>query len=258
MEKGRITRAEHNRRLRVLLQFIFQFRYANKTQLLSYAQAVIKLSHPRWLVEHSQEEGYTQAYFDPQFQTKIYYLTEKAKTFIYEQETRLAYYDFDKRYVGVNTFFRQDILIETYLLFNKFFNISLKDFTSRWLLRIGKNRRESSPDALITFPCGLKIAVQIETHRKNLGDCRRLIDWYRYYIFKTATYHALLFIYRDNESYLSLEKRLFFLAPHFAKDAFIFTEPDRLKLGGCFYQGEAKDLIQAVNLFKEAMQKKQA
>ena len=52
MKKGRITKEEQARRFKLLLRFIFTFRYATRKQLDIFSKLIIGLKHPQWLVDY--------------------------------------------------------------------------------------------------------------------------------------------------------------------------------------------------------------
>lgn len=251
MGKGRITLVERNRRLKLLLEFVFIFRYATRKQLLKFVQNVMKLSYSRWLIEDSLRQGYLRAYYAPQAKAKIYYLTERAKNLVYEHESLIEYYRFDKRYTGKNSLLIHDIHVESYFAFNKDFGLNIQDFLCGWLLRNGRKRKERQPDAMAILPGGLKLAIEAQTSPKKLAYFKRLISFYRYHVEKDFLYHAVLVIACDKDSCEGIKKRLFYLGPELCKRVFMFTDLGALKLGGCFYQDAARDIKEAVSLLRE-------
>jgi len=79
MGRGRITKEEQAYRIRMLLRFIFIFRYATREQLISFAQERLKLSYQRWLIEYSLKQGFISAYHEPHLNLKVYHLTKRGK-----------------------------------------------------------------------------------------------------------------------------------------------------------------------------------
>jgi hypothetical protein len=251
MPKGRITRIERERRLKLLLEFVFTFRFATKKQLLYFTQNVIKLSYSRWLVENAQNQGYLKVCHIPNFKLNIYSLTEEAKALIYEQESLIDHYYFDTRYTSINTLFKHDIQVETYFLLYKYFDINIQNFLCDWALKAGrKYYYEKEPDALAIIPHGPKLAIEIENSYPEIAYCKRLIDLYRYNIEKTQKYDAVLFITPDMNRCEGLGKRLLYLNSEFCKKAIILSDLHTLRLGGCFYRGTSKDLADLPNLIK--------
>jgi len=250
MSKGRITRVEQQRRLKLLLEFVFIFRYATKKELLYFSQNVIKLAYSRWLVENAQKQGYLKVCYIPDFKLNIYHLTEKAKAFIYEQESLVEHYRFDNRYAGKITLLKHTIQVETYFILYKYFNIDIRNFLCDWALRIGLKYYERQPDALAVLPSGLKLAIEIEGFFLELAGCKKRIELCKYDVEKAHKYDAVLFITPDRNRCDGLEKRLFFLEPEFCKKAVMFSDLHTLKHGGCFYQGASKDLADLPDLIK--------
>jgi hypothetical protein len=215
---------------------------------------VIKLSYPRWLVEYSLKQGYLKTYYEPKLKTKIYYLTEKTKALIYEQEPLIKHYRFDTRYTGINTFLNHNIQVESYFVLNKYFGTNIQNFLCAWALKIGLKHYEKQPDALAILPSGLKLAIEIESSFPKLTYFKKLIDVYRYDIEKARKYHAVLFITPDKYRYEGLKKRLLYLNPEFCKKAVVFSDLGMLKLGGCFYRDEGKnidDVLTSLEAMKE-------
>lgn len=248
MKKGRITRLERERRLKLLLEFIFIFRYATRAQLLRFAEDIIKLSNARRLIEYSLKQELIKSYQESLFRTKIYYLTKAGKNLIYEQESLIEHYRFDKRYFGVNTYPVHNILIEAYFSLSKSFDIDPRNFLCEWILRIGRKKREKLSDALVVLPSGIKLAIEVETTFKKLTYFKKLIFYYRYDIEKICRYHAVLLV-ADNKFCLeAVKKKLFYLTSEFCSKAFILADPETLQLSRCFYQGEARGIKEAVNL----------
>ncbi len=79
MGKGRITKEEQIYRIRMLLRFIFIFRYATREELFKFGQDRLKLSYPRWLIDYSVKQGFIATYREPALSLKVYYLTQRGK-----------------------------------------------------------------------------------------------------------------------------------------------------------------------------------
>ena len=101
MKKGRITKEERADRIKSLLIFIYTFRYATRKQLELFIQVVMNLS-ARKLIDCTVKESFINAYYEPLFKTKIYYLTYKGKEMICDQ-AMVEHYYFEKSHAGLNT-----------------------------------------------------------------------------------------------------------------------------------------------------------
>ncbi|MDD4982344.1 MAG: hypothetical protein PHS12_06315, partial [Candidatus Omnitrophica bacterium] len=101
MKRGRLTKEEQAERIKALLIFIYTFRYATRKQLEMFIQVIMNLSFTRWLIDHSFEEGFINAYYEPLFKTRIYYLTYKGKEMICDQ-VMVEHYCFEKAHAGLN------------------------------------------------------------------------------------------------------------------------------------------------------------
>ena len=44
-----------------------------------FIQVAMNLSFTRWLIDYSFKKGFINAYYEPLFKTKIYYLTHKGR-----------------------------------------------------------------------------------------------------------------------------------------------------------------------------------
>ena len=60
-KKGRITEVENKRRLKLLLNFVFIFRYATKRQLETFVKTVLKITSSQRTIEYSINEEYSQS-----------------------------------------------------------------------------------------------------------------------------------------------------------------------------------------------------
>ncbi|MFZ2938539.1 MAG: hypothetical protein WA066_07575 [Candidatus Omnitrophota bacterium] len=86
MRKGRITKEEQGRRIKLLLRFIFTFKYATRKQLDMFIQTIMNMTYTRRFIAYSLRKGYLKACYEPLYKTKIYYLAQKGTDFIYEEE----------------------------------------------------------------------------------------------------------------------------------------------------------------------------
>lgn len=248
MQTGRITQQEQIRRLKLLLQFVFNFRYATRTQLVKFAETVIKLSYPRGLIDYSRKQGYFKAYYNSNFKTKLYYLSQKAKELLSPEEIFIKHYHFDKRQAGTNVFDCHNFLTESYFLLQK--HIEIKEWACEWVIRIGKKKREKLPDGLMILPDGKKIALELEAQYKKLSVLDNLVARYRNDIEGITKYHFVLIIASNRSYYDSIKAKLFNIAPEFCAKAFILTDLAMLEQGKCFYKGEVRLLKETVVLWK--------
>ncbi len=250
MKKGRLTIEEHNRRLKLLLEFIFIFRYATRKQIYGFIQGVMKILSSQWLIEHTVRQGYLKAYNNLVLNAKIYYLTGKGKKAIYDDESLIGHYRFEKSHVGINAFIRQNMLVEAYFCLNCHLNLELKNWLCEWCLRIGRRRREKVPDGLFTSRDGKQIALEIETRPKNLSALKRMVDSYRYNIDKVSRYHGVLVVTDSRNYYEGLKVRLFHIASEFCGRAFLLADMEMLREGRCFYKENLCRIEEAIRLLE--------
>ena len=142
MKKGRLTQKEHERRLKLLLEFIFIFRYATVYGISEFSRIVIGITYARWLIYYASKRGLIRSYFEPLYRIKIYYLTAIGKGLIYEQEALIEHYNFEKKHTGVNAFQRHRLIVNAYLNIAGRIELNLRNWESDWILRIGKKKRE--------------------------------------------------------------------------------------------------------------------
>ena len=251
MKRGRLTKEEQTRRIKLLLIFIYTFRYATRKQLEIFAQVVMNLSYTRWLIDYSFKEGFINAYYEPLFKTKIYYLTYKGREMICDQ-AMVEHYYFEKSHAGLNTFIHHSNMIEAFMLLKTHMNI--KEWVCEWDLRRGKRSGEKIPDGLITLAEGINMALEVETRYKTLGILKTFIKRYRYDIEKISRYHCLLVVASSRFNYDGLKMRLYNLAPEFCSKSLILADLCMLELGMCFYQGKLIHLEEAIKLLKEGVQ----
>ena len=145
MKKGRgITEVEKNYRLKLLLNFVFIFRYATRKQLETFVRTILKIPSAQWTIEHSVSEGYLKVYYEYLVGKKIYHLTKKGKDFLSPYEPFIADYHFERTHAGINTFHHQHAVVDTYFWLNRY--LEIKEWVSEWVLRVDKKGRKSIPD----------------------------------------------------------------------------------------------------------------
>ncbi len=240
---------EQKRRIKLLLGFIFNFRYAVRRQLDMFVQLNINLKYPQWLIEHTSRQGYINAYYEPAFRTKIYHLTQQGKDLLYADEPLSEYYHFEKSHAGVNTFIHHNALVEVYFLLKS--HLAIKEWICEWVLRIGKKRREKIPDGLIVLLDGTKVALEVETRYKKLAVVKSLVRRYSYDIEKISRYNCVLIAASSRVNYEGLKKRIFTLAPEFCSKRIILTDLGMLEQGMCFYQDKLTHLEDALALVRQ-------
>ncbi len=250
MQKGRITKEEQSRRFRLLLKFIFTFRYATRKQLDVFSKLIIGLKHPQWLVDYSIKQGLITSYQDPVSRGKIYHLTRKGKKLIKNEEPKVSYYHFEKRHAGMNTFGHHNLLVESYFLLQKHFEI--KEWICEWVLRINKHKKDKIPDGLLILQNDTNLALEVETSYKTRGAWKTVVILYRCDIEKFSRYDAVLVVALDRLGYESIKTKLYSLDLRFCSRNFILTEINMLKLGLCFYQSNTMTLAEAFSELKKA------
>jgi hypothetical protein len=248
MKKGRLIQAEQDKRIKQLLGFIFNFRYATLRQMHTFIQLIMNLSYSRRLIAYCLKYDYLNAYYEPWTKTRIYYLTQKAKEMLSETEALIEYYHFEKSYCGINTFIHHNILIEVYFLLKS--HLDIKEWLCEWVLRIGKKKKEKIPDALLILNHGAKIALEVETRYKKLAALKNFTAMYRYDIEKISRYQAVLITASSRLNFEGLKTRLFYLAPDLASRRFILSDIGMLEQGMCFYQNQIIHLDEAFRLLE--------
>lgn len=247
MKRGRLTKEEQAHRIKTLLIFIYTFRYATRKQLELFIQVIMNLSSVRRLIDYSIKESFINAYYEPLFKTKIYYLTYKGKEMICDQ-AMVEHYYFEKSHAGLNTFIHHNNMIEAFLFLRS--HLDIKEWVCEWDLRKGKRAGEKIPDGLIRLTDGMNVALEVETRYKTLGILRNFVKRYRYDIEKISRYHCVLVVASSRFNYDGLKMRLYNLAPEFCSKAFILADLGMLELGMCFYQGKLIHLEEAIGLLK--------
>ena len=248
MRKGRLTQKEHERRLKLLLEFIFIFRYATVYEISEFSRLVIGITYARWLIYYASKRGLIRSYFEPLYRIKIYYLTAIGKGLIYEQEALIEHYNFEKKHTGVNAFSRHRLIVNAYLSITSRIELNLMNWKSDWILRIGKKKREQFPASDFAFPNGTKVAIELILEYKRPAFLKELIYSYYYLIEKIQKYHALLIIAYDRNYCEILKKKISFLAPTLCQKYAIFSDPETLKAGLCIYRDGVKPIKEIVDL----------
>jgi len=252
MAKGRITKQEQEHRIRELLSFIFIFRYGTKEQLSEFAQKRLGLTYPRWLISYSVRQHFIAAYHEPNLGFKVYYLTQRGQGFLHRYEPFSSHYRFNNRHAGFNTFEHQKAVIESYLILYK--QLAIKEWVPEWVIRKKVRARFKIPDALIVLNSGLKIALEVETWYKQRGEWKVVVYKYKRemsYGFYDSSYHAVLLIAYSSSNYEGIKNRLFYIEPEFSKKAFMLADLVLLERGECFYQGEVRQIKEAIDLCKQ-------
>jgi len=249
MTKGRVPKEEQKRRIKLLVRFIFIFKYATREQLDMFIKQIINMTYTRRLIAYCLREGYLKSCRESQSKAKIYYLAKKAKDFIYEEEVLVNDYRFEKSSLGVNTFSQHNMVVEVYFQLKK--RLIIKEWVCAWILRIGEHKRALVPDSFIVLRFGTVIVLEIETQAKKLSELKRMIDIYRYDIDKKPKYNAVLMVIEYKLVYESIKKKLLRLAPEFCSRAFVLADLDMFNQGMCFYQNEVRSIEETFKLLDE-------
>lgn len=248
MQKGRITTEEQTRRFKLLLKFIFTFRYATRKQLDAFSKLIIGLKYAQWLVDYSITQGLITSYQEPVSRSKIYHLTRKGKKLIKPEEPKVSHYHFEKRHAGINTFGHHNLLVESYFLLQK--QLEIKEWVCEWVLRIKKHKKDKIPDGLLILQNDTKIALEVETSYKTKEAWKTVVTLYHYDIEDISRYDAVLIVAQDKLGYESIKAKLYGINPNFCNRSFILTEVNMLKLGLCFYQQGVRPITEALSLLK--------
>lgn len=248
MQKGRITTEEQSRRFKLLLKFIFTFRYATRKQLDTSSRLIIGLKHPQWLVDYSIKQGLITSYQEPVSRNKIYHLTRKGKKLIKNEEPKVSHYHFEKRHAGMNTFGHHNLLVESFFLLQK--QLEIKEWICEWVLRINKHKKDKIPDGLLILSNETNLALEVETSYKTKEAWKTVVTLYRYDIENISRYNAVLIVAQDELNYEGIKAKLYSIDPEFCNRHFILTEVHMLQLGMCFYQQGVRPITEALNLLK--------
>lgn len=246
MQKGRITKEEQIRRFKLLLRFIFTFRYVTRKQLDAFSRFIIGLQHPQWLVDYSITQGLITSYQEPVSRSKIYHLTLKGKKLIKNEEPKVSHYHFEKRHAGMNTFGHHNLLVESFFLLQK--QLEIKEWVCEWVLRINKHKKDKIPDGLLILQNDTKIALEVETSYKTREAWKTVVTLYRYDIEDISRYDVVLIVAQDALNYEGIKAKLYSIDPAFCNRHFILTEVNMLQQGLCFYQERVRPITEALNL----------
>lgn len=250
MKKGRLTKREQASRFKLLFEFVFTFRYAARPHLNLYAQTAIKLRYPQRLIEYALNKGYLDRYYEPKLMAKIYFLTRKAKDFLYSDHPLINHYNFEKGSVGEIGFLKHNLLVDTYFMLNKYLEVGLKKWQSNWLLRrLNKQRLGRIPNGIFETADSKKIAVEVIIEHTGLASLKHMVNFYQVEIETSHKYQAVLMLASCAYHYEHLRKYLFAIDLDFCSKAFILTEPDILgETGCCFYQDKLRTIEAALQL----------
>lgn len=244
MKRGRLTKEEQLYRFKQIVWFVFTFRYATRSQLDTFAESVIGLKYPQWLIEYSIDRGFITEYKKPEFRSKIYHLTKKGRLLLKDEEPNIIHYQFEKRHTGINTFSHHNLVVESYFLLRE--RLEISRWTCEWVLRANLHRREKIPDGLIMLHNDTKIALETETSYKTRSALKTWVALYRYDIERAKKYDVVLVIAQDTLTYDSIKHKLYSVAPEFCGNNFILTEINMLRQGLCFYKGNITTLTEAL------------
>ena len=249
MKTGRLTQKEHERRLKLLLEFIFIFRYATGYEIAEFSRIVIGITYSRWLVYYASKRGLIRSYYEPRYRVKAYYLTTIGKGFIYEQETLVEHYNFDKKHTGNCGFQKHRALIDAYLNITSHVELSMMNWQSDWMLRIKKKRYESVPSSEFVIRSSTKVALELILDRRSREFIKeRIFQRYSYLIEKLQKYDTLLIVTPGPASCKGVKKQVSYESSEFCRRYVIFSEPEILKVGQCIYKDEVRGLNDAFGL----------
>ena len=248
-KKGRLTKEKQGERIIRLLSFIFMFRYAIREQLEAVIKSTEGLSYPARTIETCLKKGYIKRYHHSLLGRYIYYLGNEGKKFIFHDEPYIEYYRFDSESAALSTYNHHNFLIETFFMLKKI--VEIKEWTSEFVLRIGKRRGDKCPDGQMDLPSGLKIAIEVEAGYKNRADWKGFTYRYTKDIERYHHYDAV-FIMMANKDYLTgAITKLFDFEPELALKRFIFSDTAMLKMNECFYRNETRTLQEAFTLVEK-------
>ncbi|TRZ49239.1 hypothetical protein D4Q80_02345 [bacterium] len=245
MNKGRITKEEQEYRISMLLRFIFIFRYATREQLFEFAQDRLKLSYPRWLIDYATKQGFITTYHEPILRLKVYYLTQRGQGFLHRYEPFSSHYRFNNRHTGFNTFEHQQAVIESYFILYK--ELAIKEWVPEWVVNKKFKIKVKIPDALIVLNPGTKIALEVETWYKQRGEWKNVVYNYNR---EMPRYDIVLIVAYSSSNYEGIKDRLFYTKPEFSERAFMLADLILLNRGECFYQGQVRQIKEAIELLK--------
>ena len=248
-----MTQEERIKRIKKLVSFIYIFRYATRKQMEELIRSTTCVMFPHRTIEAALSDGYIQYCYEAVSGCNIYYLTVAAKELIQDTEPFVDYYKFDKRHTGLNILKHQKFLVEAFFILRK--HLEIKEWRSEWVLRVGRKKWQKIPDGQITFNSGLKIAIEAETSYKDITGWKDFVYRYRHDIERAPLYHAALIVAGNKDYLTGVIIKLFNFAPEFSHKRFIFTEPEMLKTGKCFYRNEVYPLKDVISLLEKEVVK---
>lgn len=248
MKPGRITTEERERRIKLLFSFILTFKYINWHQFQKFSEDILQAPDHRRLLEFCVRNNYINSYYEPLYKAKFYYLTQKGKDFIQEEKPFAKNYNFEKRLTGAYSYTHHNLIIDTYFLLHKYWNIT--DWVNEWTLRIGGHRREKFPDGLMLLANGTKIALEAELEYKCTEAWKTVISRYHYDITAQSYAQGVLIITNEKNIYNGIQDRFFKINPEFSNKTFVLTDIEMLKTGGCFYQGKNSCIRQTLKILE--------
>jgi len=210
-----------------------------------FIKEVIKTNSTQWLIDHSIEDGYVNAYKESLVKAKIYYLTQKAKDFLSPVEPLIGNYRFEKAHAGINAFQHHNALIESYFLLTRC--LEIREWVSEGVLRIGARKQYKVPDGLLKLAGGQQIALEVETTPKNLKTLKRMAGFYKYDIDRLSKYSGVLVVAVSKTYYEYLKEKFQIIAPDLFERVFILTSFELLSQGSCFYHDKPCSINEAVN-----------
>ena len=252
MNKGRLTVEECERRINLLLKFIFVFRYVTRQDISEFSRIVIGITYFRRLIHYAVSRDLIRTCYNPINKTRFYYLSASDVGLIHDADNLFKeHYRFDRKsHMGVNAFTRHLILVNLYLNIKRQIDIDLAKWKSEWMVRVGRRRRETGPDTVITLPSGIKVAVELILQYRRPKFLKELISYYYYDIEKAFKYHLLFIIVPHH--YEHIRKRMYSLSPRFSEKYLIIANLEIINQGMCFCKGGVKGLKEAFELFKIA------
>ena len=257
MGKGRITKVEQAYRIRMLLRFIFIFRYTTREQLFKFGQDRLELSYQRWLIDYSVKRGFIATYREPALSLKVYYLTQRGKECISKYEPFSGYYRFNHKNAGLNTLEHQKAVIESYFFLYK--QLEIKEWIPEWVIRKDRKTRSKIPDGIIVTSSGIRIALEVETWYKKRSTWEVVVYSYSreisYTLPEYSRYDVVLIVAPSSSNFDGIKNRLFYIKPEFSKRAFIVADLLALDIGNCFYQDEYMTIKEALRLIYDRKDK---
>jgi|GEM_PF-4769062 len=196
---GRLRLDILEKRKNGFLKFLFLFRWATMLQIQRYGQVVLGLKDARQLVWQCEKKKYIARVVAPvyayRFSLSFFVLTANGKKEVLT-DSSFAGYDYTVNRLNSTWMIARDMahdsaVLETYLYLTKSFNITF--WKSDWMMRkeVMRNKRLSYgvakvADAVIILGNGLKIALEVETRRKNSAQWKKVFQRYSVDLFMRA------------------------------------------------------------------------